>query len=347
MLNKSNKDKLKWKMNYINNRMDILIKTLLNNKNKKVFILGTPIHGNLGDQAIIYAEFIFLRRYLPEYEIIEIPTDLVSRVSSFINKMLKENDLIFIHGGGNMGDLYQNEEEVRRFIVNFFKENKIISFPQSIYFENNSQELTKSINSYSINNNFILVARENVSKEFMDLNFNNNEVILTPDIVFSLKLNDKGMIRKGISTFFRTDKEKAVSSEYQLSLINTLRDQNYQVTESDTHITNNYYIYDKNRLKYLQKIWREFNGSEVIITDRLHGMIFAYITATPCIVLKNSNPKIESTYYTWLKNCNYMRLIDENTSMEELVIIINKVKNVVPDYKSMDQSFMPLLSMFK
>ncbi|MDA3776081.1 polysaccharide pyruvyl transferase family protein [Streptococcus thermophilus] len=37
---------------------------------------------------------------------------------------------------------------------------------------------------------------------------------------------------------------------------------------------------------------------EVVLTDKLHGMIFSYITGTPCIVLANDNHKIEKNIQT-------------------------------------------------
>jgi len=42
-----------------------------------------------------------------------------------------------------------------------------------------------------------------------------------------------------------------------------------------------------------------------VITDRLHGMIFAFITGTPAIVLPNNNGKIEHSY-DWISECGYI-----------------------------------------
>ena len=42
--------------------------------------------------------------------------------------------------------------------------------------------------------------------------------------------------------------------------------------------------------------FKDFQKSELVITDRLHGMIFCYITKTPCIVMPNNNHKILMTY---------------------------------------------------
>ena len=60
----------------------------------------------------------------------------------------------------------------------------------------------------------------------------------------------------------------------------------------------------------LSKIWKQFESSEWIITDRLHGMIFAFITRTPAIVIPNNNHKIGSCY-EWIKNCGYIFFVPE------------------------------------
>lgn len=50
----------------------------------------------------------------------------------------------------------------------------------------------------------------------------------------------------------------------------------------------------------------DFAKSELVITDRLHAMIFCYLTNTPCLALPNANGKSENIYYQWLKECPYI-----------------------------------------
>ncbi|WP_423202829.1 polysaccharide pyruvyl transferase family protein [Morganella morganii] len=58
-------------------------------------------------------------------------------------------------------------------------------------------------------------------------------------------------------------------------------------------------------------MWTKFSNSKLVVTDRLHGMIFAFITNTPCLVIRNSNHKIEETYKNWISNFNYIKLIND------------------------------------
>ena len=45
---------------------------------------------------------------------------------------------------------------------------------------------------------------------------------------------------------------------------------------------------------------KEFAECETVVTDRLHGMIFSYITSTPCLAVSNSTGKSLYAYNDWL-----------------------------------------------
>ena len=51
---------------------------------------------------------------------------------------------------------------------------------------------------------------------------------------------------------------------------------------------------------------QEFADAEFVITDRLHGMVFAAITETPCIVFSNYNQKVKGTY-EWISCLPYIK----------------------------------------
>ena len=54
---------------------------------------------------------------------------------------------------------------------------------------------------------------------------------------------------------------------------------------------------------------QEFCDAKLVITDRLHGMIFAAISETPCIVFSNYNHKVGGTY-EWIKQLPYIRYVE-------------------------------------
>ena len=61
----------------------------------------------------------------------------------------------------------------------------------------------------------------------------------------------------------------------------------------------------------------QFSGAELVITDRLHGMIFCAITGTPCIVFDSKSPKVRGCY-EWIKHLDYIRFADKPEDIAEV-----------------------------
>ena len=105
----------------------------------RIFIFLAADYGNLGDVAITYAQHKFLNKYFPDYIVTEIPISTTLKGITFVKKIIKPNDVITTVGGGNMGDLYDSIELYRRLVISNFHSNKIISFPQTIDFRDNTR----------------------------------------------------------------------------------------------------------------------------------------------------------------------------------------------------------------
>lgn len=321
---------MRWKVKRYNN--ENMLKD--NNKNR-VYIFISADYGNLGDIAITYAQKLFLEELLKDYEIIEIPSKRTFEYIKIVKRAIKPNDIITLIGGGNMSNRYDGIEEARRMIVKEFKNNKLISFPQTIEFDNStygklSLERTKKI--YSNNNNLILFAREKMSFEIMKELFKSTEVYLTPDIVMYLKgkIMKEDNLRSGIGVCFRNDSEKSIADSLKSQILDIFK--NDKKEYFDTYIGNESLVYDA-RYNDLMNFIKNVASKELVITDRLHGMIFCYITNTPCLVLDNANHKIKSTYNTWLKDCGYIKLIDRKVSIQD----INEIKNTNTDINLEDK----------
>mgnify|MGYP000131626154 FL=1 len=69
------------------------------------------------------------------------------------------------------------------------------------------------------------------------------------------------------------------------------------------------YCKENRELLLKQKI-KEFQSAELVITDRLHGMIFAAITGTPCIAFDNFNAKVKKVY-AYLKDTCIVKLVHD------------------------------------
>lgn len=293
-------------------------KIKLSNK-PKVFIFLAADYGNIGDIAITIAQEKFLMKYFNNYEIIKIPIKKTYNYYKYIRRNIKSNDIITIIGGGNLGDIYYGFELKRQFIIKKFKNNKIISFPQSIYFTetkfgNKIKRMTQKI--YNDHPNLVLFSRESKTFDIMKQLFKNNKIYLVPDIVLSYDC-DFNYNRENILLCFRNDCEQKINNDVKFKLVDSIiKKYKNQVIKTDTHIN------IKNNIDNLDDLFEkkltEFSKAKLVITDRLHGMIFCVITRTPCIVLPNSNHKILKTYENWLNDIEWIKYFEE-LSIQEIM----------------------------
>lgn len=272
------------------------------NGKPKAYIFLAADYGNLGDIAITIAQKELLKEFFPVSQIVEVPaTCSLSQFKTYC-KQIKRNDLITIVGGGNMGDMYSLYEIRRQLIVKLFPQNKIISFPQTTDYSHSEKGLTmlkSAIYAYKCNN-LLLLAREKKSFEFMKQNFS-TRCRMTPDVVMTLKGFYGNATRKNLIYFcFRNDKEKTISNESVNEMM--LQCHKYgQIKKIDTHVGDD----AGNFHESFQGLLSQLSQARLMVTDRLHGMIFAYITGTPCIAFDNSNGKI-GLCYEWVKNSRYI-----------------------------------------
>lgn len=322
--------------NEVNYRKGYKNKELVNS-GKKIILTLLPNHGNLGDHAIAYASKKYLEDNFKEYEIIEMDMYEIYKYGKVLKNVLTRDDYIFTLGGGNMGNLYHQEEWTRRFIIKTFKNTKIVSLPQTINFtkdKNGEKEFKKTKSIYNSNKNLTVIAREKKSFEVMKNAFTNSNVIINPDIVLYLEDMNlyKDSKREDIMICLRQDKEGYISLDKRKEIIDSIKEKYQNVIVGDTVINKS--VNKDTREKELQKLWKQFYQSKVVVTDRLHGMIFAVITKTPCIVIRNTDHKITGSY-EWIKDLNYIRLI-EDFSCENIHKNIEELLNI----KELSQSYL-------
>lgn len=290
-------------------------KLALPNDRNRAFIFLTPDYGNIGDLAIGYAQQKFLEDTLPDYAVFSIPVADTYRYLRYIKKNLRKGDMIFLVGGGSFGDLYPKADFGRVFLAKYFHKNKICFFPQTMVFrdtEYGRQRLVTTRRAFDACDDLTLVARETQSYAAMKQQFG-NEVLLSPDIVFSLLTgmqSQEAVVRSGIVFTLRADEEKFVAKEEEDALVEFVKANYGPVQFKDTTVDPAQFDYSK-RDSYIQDTLDLYRHSRLVITDRLHGMIFAFITGTPCIVLPNSNHKIKGTYDDWLAGCNFITLLND------------------------------------
>lgn len=299
-------------------------------RNKLAFVMLAANYDNLGDIAITKAQQEFLQRVLPkDYEIVVIPHDKTFNVYLSMKKLINKDTIITLIGGGNSGTLYEFIEWPRRFILKNFKDSKIISFPQSVFYGDGKYDLKYKKEFIKLAKNcksLTLVAREEMSYlNYKEMIGDACKILLVPDIVFTLKA-DKKSERSGACLVFRNDKEKSLDSELEKKLVTYCKNKYTSLVYADTcsvKVLGTGYTELYNFIDVLKT-------KEIVVTDRLHGMILSYITDTPCLCIDNNNHKIKSTYNTWLVGSGNVVLLENPVDLnnicfnEEQVILDEK-----------------------
>ncbi len=292
---------------------------------RKAILMGVPHHNNLGDSAIAIAERKFIKDYFVDCDYYEVSEETLETCIDKVKHYVNCNDIIFLHGGGNLGNEYMWIERARRKVIELLPNNTIILFPETIYFhdtEDGQAELARTKDIYSKHPNLTLIAREKVSYSIMKKNFPNNRVILAPDIVTYLdETKDEGK-REGVLFMLRNDRETNTTEE-QTKYFEQIASKYFNKIEYDDTAKGDD-IFEHDRLNKLNNIFEKYRNAELIVTDRLHGMIFAAITSTPCIALANYNHKMKECF-NMIKHLGYIKFNEDPKKFEaQLKSLINK-----------------------
>lgn len=307
-------------------RIQLLIKYIKSSSRARVILLQTPLHGNLGDQAIAQAEIDLLRRM--KLPFCDFPW--TEGIEKRCAKVTSWDKLILLHGGGYLGQLWQNEEERIRNTIIAFRNHKIIVLPQTVYFDLETEEgrklLEESRSIYESHQNLTVFLREDVSYRFMKENMPSVHVELVPDIVFLLKWKALNLNRRDVLVVMRHDKERTLSAEEYEKMLLILGESFEKQRVTDTVIPGNIDI--SRRQELLEKKLQEFSSASLVVTDRLHGMIFAAVTETPCIVINSLSHKVRGSY-EWIKELGYIRMV---STIDEIPDVVNQLLSTEPQY---------------
>ena len=277
---------------------------------KVVYILTEPEYGNLGDQAIALATVFFLKDNFPGYKIVEVSIDDTFRYLREILANSNKDDLFLLQGGGNMGNLYPDIEAARRFCIKHIKNRRIISMPTTVTYtddERGRRDLARSKKIYSSNPNLILIAREKYSYDIMQKEYPSNKLFLLPDIVFylSTRVRIGKEIRRNHMICLRREIESNLSREETNTLIHQFCQHYPDAFICDTTVNRN--VTTELREYEIFSLLHEFQRAKVVLTDRMHGMIFCSITGTPCVIIKSYDNKILGSY-EWIKDQRFIAL---------------------------------------
>lgn len=271
--------------------------------NKPYALLDFPDIRNVGDSAIWLGEMGYFERKGHG------PPAYVSTMGNLDSAALEHrvpDGPIFLHGGGNFGDIWRGHQVFREKIIQRWPNRLIIQLPQSIYF-GSPERIESSARIINAHKNFILLVRDRESQAFADEHLKCT-TILCPDMAFYVgAIAPSQPAEFPILAMLRTDKERLVS-----------RSENHIGVPVEDWITENENLVriakakgllgalralDVGRIRgamYLaaakQRVFErgvpQLSRGKVIVTDRLHVHILSLLLGKTHSVLDNSYNKI-------------------------------------------------------
>lgn len=300
---------------FVPRKVKILLSTLANKEDlvlpagPRSFIFLAADYGNIGDLAITAAQESFLSRTLGGHTVIRVPISRTRTQLQSIKKQINANDLVTIVGGGNMGSLYPDIEELRQLVIRSFPENRIVCFPQTLDWDTSAvstKAIRRIVKVYAGHPDTHVFARESITRDKLGELFSqhpNVKVGYTPDIVLSASGHILGATgsneASGILKCLRDDKERSLDEKNALRLDSAIVACGEPVTVTDTHAGGARLAEDVCAKLVADKV-NQFRSAKLVVTDRLHGMILSVLAGTPCLVIPNANHKIRQTWLDWL-----------------------------------------------
>jgi len=296
-----------------------LIKYRLRLIGKKAVLLDTPEHDNLGDQAIAVAEEQFLRDN--NISFFELTAGQIDGKEKWYAKFTPRRKVVLIQGGGFLGSLWPNEEYRVRRTIQAFSKNRVVIFPQTISFNDDDEFFRESHKVYNTHQNLTVFLRETRSLDFMKQYFSKVQCALVPDMVLYLNYRVMASQRKGVLLCMRDDKEKVLTSE----MLDQLKDTLSIYSAEEIRCTDTlcgYPVGKTSRRREIMKKLQEFSKAQLVVTDRLHGMLLAVVSGTPCIAFQNVNGKVGGVY-RWIEKLNYVYSVN---SIDEFQDALSKLE---------------------
>ena len=275
-------------------------------------LLDFPDHANVGDSAIWLGTTAYFRAHrgrAPRY---------VSSTDSFSETALRAavpEGPIFVHGGGNFGDLWPRHQEFREHLLERFPDREIIQLPQSIHFDDPGRG-AGAARAIARHGNFRLFVRDRASYDFAAAHFD-CRVALCPDMALFIGALERGSPEADVFYLLRTDKERAVGEATGPT--------GYTSRAGDWLVERPHSVGIRKLLRVLRTLgegrWNRralraasydaaararvlrgcglLSSGRAVITDRLHAHLLCLLLGIPHAVLDNSYGKLGRFLDAW------------------------------------------------
>lgn len=279
-------------------------------------LLDFPDHANVGDSAIWAGEMAYFRKHWKR------DPSFVARYDTDLSGLDRAvpNGPIFIHGGGNFGDIWPVNQDFRESILNRYPGRTVIQLPQSIHFSDPAA-IARTAEVIARHRAFVLLVRDQESYDLATKHFDCT-IRLCPDMAFCIgPITKPAPPSHELLVLLRTDKETVAADR---SILDGLKD-----TVVDDWLIEPRFRHLKAKLLSVGGALASFNPSQLgeealrvryydelvedrmrrgiallaqgrqIICDRLHAHIISTLLDIPQVLLDNNYGKITRFVGAW------------------------------------------------
>ena len=280
------------------------------------YLVDAPFYHNIGDLLIWEGESEFLKT-IP-HRCLGISTMITYNKNSIRN----DDTIILLQGGGNFGDIWRGFQEFRLKIINEYPNNKIIIFPQTIYY-NDKKQLIEDAKIMERHKNLTICARDLKSYSLLKEHFKNN-ILLIPDMAFFISHNfiNRYIVEEQNKCLYlkRNDRENKnnslkINSQYPVTTSDWPTMENRDLTQIGLRVIRifkcnkliNWYLCNIYKNNLIKKGIAFISSFKEIYTTRLHVAILSILLNKEFNFLDNIYGKNRNFYDTWLSDINKIK----------------------------------------
>ena len=268
-----------------------------------------------------------------------------------LRRLLPSDGVIVLGGGGNLGDRYRGQHEVRERVLVDLRDRRVVQLPQSMWFvdENRRRQFADLCSAHP---DLHLLWRDPVSARLGRRYLPARSHRLCPDVAFAANCEKRERRRlDGPLWLLRRDAERRSADLRPPSVVVPERvvdwpdlladpvvesggwfDVNRSLTAefqrrgslsdaADAELTATFEPFAKH---YLDQATGPLAAAEVVVTDRLHGHVLAFLEGTPTVVLDNLDGKVHALAGQWTGRHRSVRRVGDPVEAQAAVATLGR-----------------------
>ena len=272
-------------------------------------LVDFPDHSNIGDSAIWAGEMAYFQRSgagRPSY---------VSSYKHNLDELERyaPEGPVFIHGGGNFGDIWPRHQDYRIRLLERLKGRTIIQLPQSIHFDDVALR-DATARAIAGHGDFTLLVRDQFSYDFATRHFD-CVVQMCPDAAYNLKMLPAAEAQTPVISFLRGDRESVWGDAREMLATygpvvdwpetqvwtprHRLARKLWSFGPERAAMAHRVRLYDEQAMMRVLAGVKALSQAELIVSDRLHVHIIASLMGRRHLVLDNAYGKIARHVAAW------------------------------------------------